>query len=330
MNLNTGMPMLIRRWLVLLAVLFSVNSVAAEDANRGSPEYKEAIRKVLQEYELGNWAEAKVFFSDAHALFPNARTLRGLALTSYALRDYVQAISYFEQSLANQVQPLSQQLQDGAREYLQQAKRFVARVTLRVEPGSAAIRIDDVAVKPASDGSVQLNPGQHELVATAPGYEPLTRRWNVEAGARSELSLTLKSQSADAQPLAAVPAAAVSGEPVQPVARDSASEGGNGAGPWILVGVSGALAIGGGVLLAVTASDISSVENAEKNTPWSEVEDAYERSPAYSAAGFAMLGVGVAGVAVGLAWAFWPDDKGDEQRVALDLSPTGVGLHGRF
>jgi len=323
------MAKLLRRWFVLLAVLCSVSVVHAQDSSRDSPEYKDLIRKALQEYELGNWAEAKVFFSDAHTLFPNARTLRGLALTSYALRDYVQAISYFEQSLTNPVQPLSPQLQTGAREFLEQAKRFVARVKLNVEPASASLRIDDAAVTPDAGGTIQLNPGQHELVVSAPGYDTLTRRWQVEAGARSELNLQLRSQAAPAPPLvAAAPAAAISSEqaaaPTQPQ-----DEGGGSVGPWILVGVSGALAIGGGVLLGVTASDISSVEDAEKNTPWSEVESAYERAPAYSAAGFAMLGVGVAGVAIGLAWAFWPDDQGEE-RVALDISPTGVGLHGSF
>src|SRR3954462_10962838 len=119
---------LILRWVVMLVVLSSVGAVRAEDSLRDSPEYKELIRKALQEYQLGNWAEAKVFFSDAHVLFPNARTLRGLGLTTYALRDYVQAIGYFEASLRNPVQPLSPQLQAGVRELLDQALRFVARV----------------------------------------------------------------------------------------------------------------------------------------------------------------------------------------------------------
>lgn len=324
------MPKFLLRWVVLALTLFSVSGVAVAAENRDSPEYKDAIRKALQEYELGNWAEAKVFFSDAHALFPNARTLRGLALTTYALRDYVQAIAYFEQSLASLVQPLSPQLQQGAKEYLDQARRFVARVKLNVEPRSATLRIDDAPATLEPDGSVQLNPGQHELVATAPGYETLTRRWNVEAGARSELTLQLRSQTADLPPVAAVPVAATSGEPAAKVEHESADEGGGSAGPWILVGVSAAMAIGGGVMLGVTASDINSVENAKKMTPWADVESAYERTPALSAAGFALLGVGVAGVAIGLTWALWPDEESGEERVALDLSPTGVGLHGRF
>ncbi|HKP55177.1 MAG TPA: tetratricopeptide repeat protein [Polyangiales bacterium] len=324
----TVLRSILPRGLVVLAVLLSVSGVRAEGSG-GSPEYKELIRKALQEYELGNWGEAKVFFSDAHAIFPNARTLRGLALTSYALRDYVQAIDYFEKSLANPVQPLSPQLQAGVKEYLDQARRFVARVKVSVEPRSATLRLDDSPITLPPDGTLQLNPGQHELVAAAPGYDSQTRRWNVEAGARSELSLQLKSQAAalPPPPVAAAPAAAVSSEQAAaPVAEDSG--GGGSVAPWVVVGISGALAIGGGVMLAVTASDISSVEDAMKGTPWSEVEGAYERAPAYSAAGFAMIGVGVAGLATGLTWALWPSEP--EQRVALDVTPTGMKLHGSF
>src|SRR5262245_53004297 len=125
----SAMSNIARGWLALFVVVLGLGMAgfaAAEDDPRNSPEYKELIRKALQEYQLGNWGEAKVFFSDAHALFPNARTLRGLALTYYAERDYVQASEYFEQALANPVQPLTPELQSGCKEFLAQARRFVA------------------------------------------------------------------------------------------------------------------------------------------------------------------------------------------------------------
>lgn len=322
-----------RRWLPLLAVLFGLGAASAARADEGdsrnSPEYKELIRKALQEYQLGNWAEAKVFFTDAHALFPNARTLRGLALTTYALRDYVRAAEYFEQALANPVQPLTPELQSGVREYLQQARRFVARVKLRLEPRSAQLRVDDALVTPDADGMIQLNPGQHELVASAPGYETLSRRWSIEAGARTDLSIELKSQSPSAAVAPSVAAATSTPLPAsQPT--PAAAKSGKGSGPWILLGVSGALAIGGGVVLAVTASDIHSVEDASKGTSWSQVQSAYERTPAMSALGFSMLGVGVAGVAIALAWQLWPEQESAGAQAALELAPGRIGVHGRF
>ena len=320
------MSKIVRGSLTLVVVVLGLGlaDARAQDDSRNSPEYKELIKKALQEYQLGNWGEAKVFFSDAHALFPNARTLRGLALTYYAERDYVKAIDYFEQALANPVQPLTPELQSGVREFLSQAQRFVAHVKLNVKPRSAQLRIDDAVVTPDADGMLELNPGQHELVASASGYETLTRRWKVDAGARSELSLELKSQSAALPAVATAPVAAP--PPSQPAL---AASSGKPATPWIVMGVSGALAIGGGVLLAVTASDISTVENADKYTPWSEVESAYERTPAMSAAGFSMLGIGLAGVVVGLTWGLWPE-AGEEERIALDLGPGHVRLHGAF
>lgn len=322
---------------VVLAVLAASSALAqAPQPKGGSPEYREAIRKALAEYELGNYPEAKLFFSDAHALYPNARTLRGLALTAYALRDYVAAVEYFEQALANQVQPLSSQLRSGVTEFLEQARRFVAHVELNVEPRTAELRIDERPLTRAADGTVMLNPGQHELVATAPDHETVVRRWNVEAGARSRLDIVLPRSppvTAAPPPVAATPAPAQA-DPV--VAQPAPIDGPDYApeevsretlGPWIVVGVSGALAIAGGVLLGVTVADLGKVEDARKGTEWSTVEPAYDRTPGLSAAGFTMLGLGLVGVGVGLAWQFWPQD---ERAVSLRVSPTGASLQGRF
>jgi hypothetical protein len=321
------------RRLVFLGVLVAIQSgshtALAQPQDPGLwPEYREHIRKALQEYDLGNWQEAKLYFSDAHALYPNARTLRGLGITAYALRNYVEAVGFLGQALASEVRPLAGDLRSNASELLGLARRFVANVRLELQPSAATVRVDERMAQRDLDGSIWLDPGPHELVVSAPGFDSVSRRVNLDAGGQAIVALRLPASAPvpaiSPPPIAAEAPAATSGNALHraaPAPTDSSS-----VAPWIVVGVSGAFAITGGVLLAVTASDISSVEDARRGTEWSSVRSTYERSPGLSTAGFLMAGAGLAGVAVGLTIAFWPSSEEAE----LSIAPGAVSLRARY
>ncbi|MEY4512912.1 MAG: hypothetical protein RLZZ450_5034 [Pseudomonadota bacterium] len=51
------------------------------------PGYRETIAEALIEYEAHNYLEARTLFERAHKLYPNARTLRGLAVVAFELRN---------------------------------------------------------------------------------------------------------------------------------------------------------------------------------------------------------------------------------------------------
>jgi tetratricopeptide (TPR) repeat protein len=306
------------------AVLLLVPSFvqAQPTAARDSGEYRELIRRALQEYDLGNWSEAKLLFSDAHALYPNARTLRGLGLTAYESRNYVEAIGFLEQSLANQVQPLSGDLRSALSKLLEQARHFVGRVQTEIEPSSAELKIDEQPVKRGPDGIILLDPGQHELTATASGYDSVRRRVTVDAGARVrvQLQLPLKPASESGFNAALQPRAA--GAPPPPA--DAASSSSRSMAPWIVVGAGAAVAIAGSVLLAITSSDLAKVDDAPRATEWSSVQSAYDRTPILSAAGYVLLGAGVLGAAAGLTWEFWPEHE--RKGIVLRVSPSQLSF----
>ncbi len=117
-------------------------------------------------------------------------------------------------------------------------------------------------------------------------------------------------------PLPAEPAV-VEPEPSPEPAPTASSE--PGAGPWVLVGIGAALAVGGGVLVGVAAADQSTVEGA-RGVPWSEVEGAYERVPILSTTGWIALGVGVAVVGAGIGWLVAASGGGDE----VAVGPGGI------
>ncbi|HKU44392.1 MAG TPA: hypothetical protein VJR89_39805 [Polyangiales bacterium] len=294
--------------------------VLALAAPRGSAQpdaYQDAIGKALQEFELGHWTEAKVFFAQAHAIRPSARTLRGLGLTCYESRNYVEAIDYLQRALASTVQPLTPQMRAAAQKLIDESRQFVMHVRIELEPAHAELRVDGVPLALAADGGALLDPGEHELSATAPGYAELQRRVNTEGGSQLSLHLAL-------QPLPRAPVAALHREP-QPEQAEAEQES---IGPWLLVGGSGALAAAGGVLLGLGLADKAAVEDANDADAWQDSRSAYERSVPFQTAGGIMLGVGLAGVAAGLAWQLWP--QSESPGVALELSPFGMRAHSVF
>jgi hypothetical protein len=97
---------------------------------------------------------------------------------------------------------------------------------------------------------------------------------------------------------------------------------------WGVFGGSLAVGVLGAVLLAVGVDDLNTVENAPGGTDWDQVASAYDRAPALTATGAVVLGLGVAGTAVGAALlAVW-----GEEGTWLEVSalPGGVRVRGRF
>jgi hypothetical protein len=315
------------RWLVLLAVawlqgLAPAAALADSASSAAQASYQEQIRRALQEYELGHWNEAKAFFAEAHAMQPSARTLRGLGLTSYELRDYVAAIGYATRALADNVRPLTEEMLKEMRGILEQSEHFVGHAHLVLEPKSAIVRVDGKAAVVEADGRLLLNPGSHELVSQAPGFESAARTVQTESGDNLEVELTLRPASLAAPGSNATLGASTTSE-VAATTHASVA-------PWVVVGIAGAVTVTGVVLLALSMSDISSVENARKGSSWSDVKSANDSAPTLSAIGLVMLGTGVAGVAAGLAWKFWPRKTEREASAALHVVPGGVRLAGTF
>ncbi len=72
--------------------------------------------------------------------------------------------------------------------------------------------------------------------------------------------------------------------------------------PWIVLGVGGALAVAGAVLLIGGYVDIGSVSGARDGVPLGEISGPHDAAPILTGTGWAVLGVGVAVAAIGLGW----------------------------
>jgi hypothetical protein len=311
---------------VFVAALVSL-CCAAEvqgQAASGSPpasEYEALVRDGADEFGRGNFVEARALFEQAHAKQPSARTLRGLGLCAYELKRYRQAITELEAALTEQHKSLTDVQRVEVRTAIDKARRYVGTLRLELEPPDATLLVDGRPT--TASGELELDAGDYALTASAPGYKSGEQRVSVGGGQQLTARIVL------------TPLESLEPGPTRGTQRDASTEPGGhdeaaGAGPWpwVVTGISGAVMIGGGVLLALAMGDVSTVEDAKKGTPFSELEPAYDGAPIKSGVGFAMLGVGAAGVAVGLIWAL--GSGGEEAPVQVALGPDCVVLGGRL
>lgn len=287
--------------------------------------YDELIRQAVGEFSLGHWTEAKVFFARAHAANPNARTLRGLGLSCYESRSYVEAIGYMEQALQSEAQPLTAPMRADLTRLIEQSKQFVSRARIEVEPPAAELELDQKPVELAADGTLLLDPGEHELALKAQGYEVARRTLVAEGGNPLSLRVELRSLPGEAvaQHELSPPSPTAPAEPVHAGASSSPL-------PWVVTGASAAVAIAGGVFVLIAAGDKARVESPKANATWKDLEGDYNQAKTFFPLGFTLIGVGVAGVAAGLAWKFWPISSERETAWKLGVAPGAASVTLKF
>ena len=166
-------------------------------AQERSKEYLEVIQGALVEFEAGNFAEARVLFEQAHGMRPSARTLRGMALSSFEMREYVRAEQELNAALVDVRQPLSEPQRKEALTLLLRLERYIGRVEVRPMPATATVMLDGRRVS----GEFKTELGKHELTVQAPGYREYTRTITVEGGKRQVHDVTLLANELAAAPL---------------------------------------------------------------------------------------------------------------------------------
>jgi tetratricopeptide (TPR) repeat protein len=303
-------------------------------------EYQSVVQKGLHEYELGNFSEAKAFFLRAHTLSPNARTLRGLGMSSYELRNYVEAIDYFQKALDASERPLTAHMRGEVSQLLSQARSFVTRLTLTVQPANAQVHLDTREVSRDTDGNVLMDPGTHQLVVEAPDCESVTRAIRTDGNETLLLNISLRntreSLPVEGQPIELEPdlAPAVPQPSAPGTATETTTAQSSSLAPWIVVGASSVVAIAGGVLLAIALSNKHDVENAKGSAEQGPRYEDYRSKESsvlpLSVAGITALSVGIAGVTAGMVWKIAGGRSDERASARLSITPFGVSARGRF
>jgi hypothetical protein len=334
----------LRPTLAIVCILASAASVHAQPGPSGEPvpqggarnaaddaEYDDLVQKALAEYGRGNFPEARVFFTRAHALRPSARTLRGLGLAAYEMRDYVEASSALRQALDSQEKPLTAEMRTKVEQTLKEADGFVAQYKLILQPETATLQVDS---KPPvlRDNLLLLNPGSHLVTAEADGFEFLSRNVIVQGGERGTLKLVLVPlpvlAAAPAQPEPPPPA------PPPPPAEESSWNAQRTVG--VGLGIGGIVAAGIGTTFGVMAANEKSEQDECMDGECEQ--DHYDKAMSHATVATVSFIVSGALIAAGVVVYLTapPSGEEDESAAALALAPVvalgeaGMSLTGRF
>jgi hypothetical protein len=155
-------------------------------------QYRALLEEAVSEYDARRYEEARALFRRAHDISPNARTLRGIGMASFELREYVEALRSLEAALSDKRRPLTATQRQQVESLLERTRAFVGRFFVKLTPKETTLRIDGAVGALESDGSLLLSFGRHSVVAEAPGHSPENREVNVIGGERQELPFQLR------------------------------------------------------------------------------------------------------------------------------------------
>ena len=255
---------------LLLLLCLAAPSVGSAQTGDAESQARGFIQEAVREHQAGRYPEAQALFRRAHALDPTARTLRGIGMASFEMREYVTALRALRAALAEQERrPLTDAQREHAQRLVDRALAFVGTYRVELDPAEATMHLDGRSLEPEPDGTVLIDAGTHTLSIEAPGHRIRSVRLVVDGGAESTLTLRLESLSAS-EPVNAEPEPEPERDlttptppPASPPAISRGGGGGDGEGliigGTILVvaaGLAGGASVGTGILALSKQADL--------------------------------------------------------------------------
>jgi hypothetical protein len=315
-------------WLALgLSVLAAVNqAVAAPAAGAPDPgessQYRAMLEEAVTEYDAHRYEEARALFRRAHEISPNARTLRGIGMASFELREYIEALRSLEGSLVDQRRALTPTQKVQVEALIERTRAFVGRFFLKLSPKETLVRVDGAPAVIESDGSLLLSFGRHALTAEAPASISETREVNVIGGERQELMFMLRPEAPS--PVAVKAGAGGGANP----ARGGEGPTSSGAAYWLAgAGVLAAGAVGSVIWLSHETNQLNQCDQANAMQGMG-CDNRNAMSTNKKIALGVAIGSGVAALALGvIGTVVWSTNSKPESGTAVACLPLPGAVH---
>ena len=180
-------------FLALPTLLIATVTAPAQAADDEGTPVSVLIGDAVAEYDAGHFQEARALFRQAHERQPTARTLRGIGMCSFELRDYVEATRSLGASLRETRRPLTNEQKRHAELLLARAHTFVGRFTMKIKPASASLFVDGHPAELEPDGVMLLSFGRHQLSLRCASCAPTEKEQEitVSGGEHREIELAL-------------------------------------------------------------------------------------------------------------------------------------------
>ncbi|WP_438015558.1 tetratricopeptide repeat protein [Sorangium sp. So ce315] len=237
----------------------------------------------------GRWEAARALYARSLEIKPAPLTRYSLGVAQKELGQLADALASFRAFLAEPPTPATAPYVGPAREAVAALEGRVGRATVSVRPGNVdglTLLVDGKPMRGSPGQAIELDPGAHEVVASAPGFRSTAARFTVAAGGSVQVPIALAPSAT-----AAVRAAGAGGGGLPPVADPSAASS-RGALPIVVMGVGGALFAGGAIL------GLSGLKQASDARSSADADASAAR--AKGIVGDVLGGVGLATVGVGL------------------------------
>ncbi len=323
-----------------VCALLSADAFAQTDADKAmarqlAVDGQEALDK-------GDAKTAEQRFAQADKLFHAPTLLLGLARAHKAQKKYFSAQAAYLKIISEGASPSSppafQRAVDDAKKEVEEVSGKVGNLVVSVKGNveGLSVTVDGEKISVAALGLKRpIDPGEHAVKATAPGYKEKNEKVRVEEGASQSVELSLEKDPNYVPP--AVPSEA---KPIDPKVdprfitdAKPVETRANHLGSYIAWGVGGA-----GLILGVTTGIVamgkkSSIEKAcgGNTCPASEQSniDSYKTMGTLSTIGFIVAGVG--GAAGAVLWFTAPQEEVKvSRRITPYVLPGSVGLSGNF
>lgn len=217
--------------LLVVPLALALVAIAALPARAQDPgRYQIAIDRAVQEFSNGHYEEARAFFRQAHREIPNPRSLRGIAMASYELRDYLEAYRSLKAALefGPSDRALTPEHVMAARQLLDRTRALIGVV--HGVPAGATVRLDGVEHRVETDGTVLLPLGSHRLALELPdgrrgeqrfevaGGEDLS--WTAELAGAAPVIIPLEREPTPVDQVIAQQSAGVRPQPIEPASQE--------------------------------------------------------------------------------------------------------------
>jgi hypothetical protein len=198
--------------------------------------------------EEADYDGAMQAFQRSYQLRPSWKALNGIALVYQQQGRYVEAIETYERLLGEFGSTLSEGQTSTVKKRIAELEKRVVVLEVDVRQPGARVTVDgrEVGVGPWK-GRVRLLPGEHVVVATLEGHRTLDKHVVVEPGGQTALTIELEPEQVKV---------VVKEKPVRFERRLPAWV------PWATMGAGVGLAVVGGGLHALAASDFDAFDES--------------------------------------------------------------------